>query len=98
MDVENAKEYARKAVAEADLTSDIRKWCKENLDKDTMDTKLFSEEELSENPLSEEQKYFKRFEEMKNKISENFLNLDEEYLNRFVDEYYPVIFEESEQS
>ena len=94
----NAKEYARKAVAEADLTSEIRKWCEENLDKETMDIKLFSEEELSEDALSEEQKYFKRFEEIKSRISENFLNLDEGYLNRFVDEYYPVIFEDSEQS
>lgn len=89
----NAKTYAKKALAENELTNEIKKWCDENLDCKAIDDALFHED-----VLSEEQKYFKRFEEVKSKISDHFLNLDEAYLNRLVDEHYTVIFEESQQS
>lgn len=86
----NAKEYARKAASEADLTMEIQKWCKESLSADSLDEGLFSEEEAD---FTTEQKFFKRSEKLKKCISERFLNLDEEYLERFVDEHYQDIFQ-----
>ncbi len=88
----NAKKYHEKALTEKDLTVDITNFCDANLTKDTIDDGLFSEQD--EEDLNEELKYFKRFEKMKTLISENFLNLDEGYLDRFVDDYYSKIFDE----
>lgn len=78
-----------KAKAEDSLLTEITKWCQANLSGSMVDEGLFEEEELSE-----EQKYFKRVEKMKNLISDKFLNLDEAFLDHFVDEYYQRLFEE----
>ena len=67
----------------------IRKWCDENMTKDFIDKGLFAEDEAD---FSEEAKYFKRFERMKEMISNRFMNLEEDYLNRFIDEYYQEVF------
>ncbi|MBO5167084.1 MAG: hypothetical protein J6B90_10875 [Lachnospiraceae bacterium] len=44
--------------------------------------------------ISEEEKYFKRTSYMKEKITEKFLNLDEAFLDNFVDEMYTNIYGE----
>ncbi len=77
-----------KAKVEDSLLTEITKWCQTNLSSSMVDDGLFEEE------LSEEQKYFKRVERMKSLISDKFLNLDEAFLDHFVDEYYQVLFEE----
>ena len=46
-----------------------------------------------EKDLNEEMKYFKRIEHMQKMIREKFLNLDEAYLEHFIDDIYPEIFE-----
>lgn len=85
----NAKKYAKEANIEDNLSSEIRKWCDENMTKDFIDKGLFAEDEAD---FSEEAKYFKRFERMKEMISNRFMNLEEDYLNRFIDEYYQEVF------
>ncbi|MBQ9136784.1 MAG: hypothetical protein IJX66_11915 [Lachnospiraceae bacterium] len=44
--------------------------------------------------IPEEEKYFKRTSYMKEKITEKFLNLDEAFLDNFVDEMYTNIYGE----
>lgn len=78
-----------KAKTENSLTTEITKWCKENLSAEKVDEGLFEGEELAE-----EQKYFKRAERMRRLISDKFLNLDEAFLDHFVDEYYQTLFED----
>lgn len=85
----NAKKYAKEACAEDNLSSEIKKWCDENLTKEVVDKDLFTEMEAD---FGEEDKYFKRFERMKEMISEHFMNLEDDYLNRFIDEYYQEVF------
>ena len=44
----------------------------------------------------EELKYFQRTAYMKKTIQKQFVNLDESYLERLIEEVYPDIFEEPE--
>lgn len=87
--MKSSKVLAQKAESEHNLTSEIRKWCEDNMAADKIDEGLFGEEKFE----SEEIKYFKRTEKMKEQISYQFLNLDEGFLDTFVDDYYPIIFE-----
>jgi len=84
--------FAQKAQKEDSLTEEIRKWCLSDLSAEKIDA-LYAEEAER---LSEEMKYFRRTELMKKRISEKFLNLDEAYLEHFIDEIYPEIFEKGE--
>ncbi|NLL76761.1 MAG: hypothetical protein GX235_05890 [Clostridiales bacterium] len=87
--MKSSKILAQKAESENNLTSEITKWCEENLTAETVDEGLFEDAEDE----SEESRYFKRVEKMKKQISHQFLNLDEGFLDSFTDDYYPHIFE-----
>lgn len=86
----NSKILAGKARSENNLTLEIKKWCGENLDSQAIDQALSLTDE------TEEIKYFERFEKMKQIIGNQFVNLDEGYLDRLVDEIYPEIYEDRE--
>ena len=75
------------AQSENSLLSEITKWCDENLSGEQIDSGLF------EGDMSEEQKYFKRTDRMKELINDKFMNLDQGLLEHFVDEYYQGLFE-----
>lgn len=76
-----------KAHKEKNLTIEIKKWCLGNMEKDKIDQEL----ELA--GVQEELKYFQRIDYMKRMVGRQFMNLDEAYLDRLVDEVYPEIFE-----
>lgn len=80
--------FAKKAESENSLRNTIEKWCLENLKA------ADAPEEITKADISEEEKYFKRASWMKGKISKQFLNLDEAFLENFVDEIYDKVFEE----
>jgi hypothetical protein len=86
----SSKILFKQAEAEDSLKSEMVKWCQENLSPQAVDAGLFEGEELEE-----EQKYFKRAEKMRKMISDNFLNLDEAFLEHFVDEYYQTLYGEA---
>ncbi len=86
----NSKILAGKARSENNLTLEIKKWCGENLNSDAIDQALSLTDE------TEEIKYFERFEKIKQMIGKQFVNLDEGYLDRLVDEIYPEIYEDLE--
>lgn len=77
-----------KAKSEDTLLMEITKWCQENMSAQGIDDGLSGMEELAE-----EQKYFKRVDKMKQMIKDKFMNLDEEFLDHFVDDYYQNLFE-----
>lgn len=85
----NSKIFAQKAQSENSLADTMRTWCMENLNKNSIDMELFSVEEQT---LTEEIKYFKRIENLKIRISEKFMNLDEGFLDAFIDSIYEEIF------
>lgn len=76
-----------KAKSEDSLVEEITKWCTENLTKEGIDEGLFENEELPE-----EQKYFKRTEKIKKLIQDKFMNLEESFLDNFIDDYYQNLF------
>ena len=86
----SSKVLFSKAKAEDSLMTEMEKWCQTNLSPSKVDEGLFEDEELPE-----EQKYFKRTDKMKSMISDKFLNLDEAFLDHFIDEYYQKLYEES---
>ncbi len=99
--------FAKKAESENTLRSTIEKWCKENLTAENIDEALFKDakdgetvdggnvdDETAHSEIAEEEKYFKRTSYMKEKITEKFLNLDEAFLDNFVDEMYTGIYGE----
>lgn len=87
--MKNAGKYAKKAESEKELTKELEKWFVEYVTAEKVDEGLFTEEEAD---FNEEQKYFKRFDKMKELLSERFLNLNEGYMDRFLDKHYQDIF------
>ena len=87
----NSKILFIKAKSEDSLLSELTKWCERNLNAEQIDAGLF--DDTTGQTIAEEQKYFKRSDRMKTIISDNFMNLDEAFLEHFVDEYYQEIFE-----
>lgn len=86
--MKNSKILKRKATKENNLTMEIRKWCMENIKRKQVDEVL----KIDDQP--EELKYFARFDYMKKTIQNQFMNLDEGYLERLIEEVYSEIFEE----
>lgn len=85
--LKNSRILTKKAYKENNLTVEIKKWCITYMDKDSMDW------ELGLSDQQEELKYFQRIDHMKRMISRQFMNLDEAYLDRLIEEVYPEIFE-----
>lgn len=106
----NSKIFAKKAESESTLADTMKEWCLAHLNAEELDAKLFgSEEEGSAydtskpddesgdaegEEISDEVKYFKRIEEIKRLLSDKFINLDEGFLEDFVDHIYEEIFED----
>lgn len=90
--MKSSKALAKKAESENSLSGELKKWCGENLTAEIVDEDCGEGENREDE--AEEIKYFKRVEKMKQMISHQFMNLDEDFLDSFVDDYYPVIFEQ----
>ncbi len=87
----NSKILKKKAYKENNLTTEIKRWCVENLQKEGID------EALELTGESVELKYFQRIDYMKKTINRQFMNLDDAYLDRLIEEVYPEIFEDGEE-
>lgn len=90
LSLQSSKKLDKKAVSENMLTDELRTWCLSNLTKEIVDNKLASKE------ISEEEMYFKRISFMQDEINSKFVNLDESYLENFIEEIYSEIFETEE--
>lgn len=85
--MKNFKTLSVDAESEKLLVEQMRKWCGENLGAEQIDEGLFEGGEFSE-----EQKYFMRTDKMKQRIEGKFMNLEEAFLDHFIDDYYQEIF------
>lgn len=88
----NFKLLKKRAVKENNLTDEIQKWCLQNLHKEVID-----EASGLDASVPEELKYFQRFEIVKSEIQKQFMNLDESYVERIVEEMYPELFEKQDK-
>lgn len=99
-----------KARSENSLRSEITRWCQENLKAEDVDALIRQEtdsgelteesgvgltEEDRNETLTEEELYYRRTEIMRAAIEDKFMNLDEAFLDDFVDEYYQVLYEDN---
>ena len=85
LSVKSYKKFEMKASEEDNLTKNLAAWCKENLKQDRIDADI--------EDASEELLYFQRTEKMKEIVSSKFMNLDAAFLDSFIDDIYPEIFE-----
>ena len=93
----NSKIFAKKAESESSLSDTMKEWCLGNIKADELDATLFGsddDEPVEGEEISDEVKYFKRCEEIKRLISDKFMNLDEGFLEDFVDHIYEELFED----
>ena len=79
--IKDARIFAGKAESENSLKSAIRQWYRENLTKLSVDEEIENAEDLSEELL-----YFKRVDKLKEKLNRQFVNLDQPFLEHFIDE------------
>lgn len=90
LSMKNALVFAEKAQAENTLLEAVETWCRDNLKAEEADDAL---EGISED--TEELRYFRRAEYLKERINHQFLNLDQGLVEQFIDEkLYEIIFGE----
>lgn len=95
--MKNAKLFAKKAESENTLRDAMIKWYTEKLDAASIDAELKEkEEEFSYESLPQEMLYFKRTQMLKDKFNHQFVNLDQAFLEHFIDEeVYDNLFSKS---
>lgn len=90
--MKNAKIFAKEAESENTLRDAMTKWYQENLDADIID------EGLAGADVPEEILYFKRVQKIKDKFNHQFMNLDQVFLEHYIDEeVYDYIFSDENE-
>lgn len=87
----NAKIFAGRAESENSLRSTMLDWCRQNLDGQEIDR------ELGLGGDSGEVCYFNRTAYIRERLNHQFVNLDQDFLEQFIDDQvYGMVFEEKE--
>lgn len=84
----NSLIFNKRAQSENSLRVTMLNWCKESMIPQTIDEKLHLGGEETDEVL-----YFRRCEKMKEELNHKFVNLDQEFLDYFIDEIYDTIFQ-----
>jgi hypothetical protein len=93
--VKNARLFAIKAAGENTLQDTLKKWCSENLSADSIDNEINISDYDRD---ADEVLYFKRFEYIKDRLNRQFVNLDQAFLDHFIDEYvYETVFGDNDE-
>lgn len=83
-----SKTYADQAKEDNELESTLKDWCRQAFENGRIDTMLG----MDLMGASEEELYFKRTAAMKMMIKGQFVNLDDTFIEHFVDEIYDELF------
>lgn len=87
--MKNAKIFAGKAASENSLRDTLLDWCRDNFDAQEIDREIGIGDE------TEEIRYFNRTAYLREKLNHQFVNLDQDFLEQFIDnQVYGLIFEE----
>lgn len=85
--MKNSRIFARKAESENSLRGTLLNWCRENLHAEEIDSEVDAE------GVDEEVLYFSRTAYIRERLNHQFINLDQDFLDRFVDDHvYEMIF------
>lgn len=91
--MKNAKIFAKKAESENTLKDTMIHWYQENLSADLVDAEIEDAGNTTAELL-----YFKRVQKLKEKFNHQFMNLDQAFLEHFIDEeVYEHIFPDGEE-
>ncbi len=89
--MKNAKIFAGKAASENSLRSTMLEWCRQSFDGQEID------KEIGISDDSEEVRYFNRTAYLREKLNHQFVNLDQDFLDQFIDDQvYGMVFERKE--
>lgn len=88
--LKNARIFDKKAESENSLRDTMLAWCRENLHAQELDSEIGMDGTESEEAL-----YFKRYECIKAKLNYQFVNLDQGFLENFIDDsVYDMVYDE----
>lgn len=88
--MKNAKLFAKKAESDNSLRDTLIKWCEDNLTAQSVDAHIAEAASTSEEEL-----YFKRYEVLKAILNHQFMNLDQSFLEKLIDDkVYDMVFSE----
>lgn len=94
--MKNARIFKKKAESENSLRNTMLDWCRESLRAEELDRQIREEGRL---PETEEIWYFRRFDCIKDKLNYKFINLDQDFLDRFIDDYvYGLVYGEEDSN
>lgn len=86
--MKNALIFEKSAESENSLKATLLEWCKQNLHGEELDLQI----EAGENE-AKEVLYFKRFEAIKARLNHQFMNLDQGFLEKLIDDtVYEMVF------
>lgn len=89
--MKNAKFFAKNAESETNLKNTLLDWCRENLKAEEIDAKVNTGE------IGYEELCLRRYEFIKYRINHQFMNLDQGFLDRLIDdEVYEMVFPSEE--
>ncbi len=92
MSFKSAKLFRKKAESENTLRGTLTEWCTGNLRAEEIDSEVKAEGD------TEEVLYFKRTERIKERLNHQFVNLDQSFLDVFIDEFvYDAVFGEKQE-
>lgn len=101
--MKNALIFEKSAESENSVKKALLDWCRQNLRKEELDRQIgtdgnASAEEGSAEMESEEILYFKRFEAIKARLNHQFLNLDQGFLEKLIDDtVYEMVYGDEEE-
>ena len=105
LSVKTYRFFSAKATEENNMISEVHAWCEKNLTRDIIDSESEfeseSEPELEtefesgfESDADDDILYFRRCEYIKERIQKQYIGIDDELLDSFVDSFYTELFGE----
>lgn len=92
--MKNAKLFAKKAESENSLRDSLLKWCEESLTAEKVDAQIENAADMPEEVL-----YFNRYEMIKKMMNHQFMNLDQGFLEKLIDdEVYDMVYGDKAES
>lgn len=86
--MKSAKFFAKNAESENNLKNTLLDWCRENLKAEEIDAKIQYADEIAYEVLC-----LRRFDIIKYRINHQFMNLDQSFVDRLIDdEVYDMVF------
>ena len=86
--MKNALRFEKSAESENSLKSTLLEWCRQNLRGEELELQIKTDENEQDEIL-----YFKRFEVIKARMNHQFMNLDQGFLEKLIDDtVYEMVF------